>query len=126
MWSHLPIAEMTYRWHWIGAGPISAAVIRAINEDCQDCWFMGIRAGIAHGFHVDFAQSPDKFDPQIFRRLARKETSVRAGLTYIERPDRTLRLWVIDDPVWYEDRRKGVRKGIEFRRSVGRVMEVIE
>ncbi len=121
MWSHLPIVEMTYRWHWIGAGPISAAVIRAINEDSGDIWYVGVRAGTSHGFFVDYCQCIDRRDALIFRRLARGLPSILAGMTMVEREDGSMRPWLIDDPAWYEDRRKGVRRGIEFRRPVGRV-----
>jgi len=116
MWSHLPIAEMTYRWHWIGAGPISAAVTRAINEDAGQYWYVGVRRGCAHGTHVDFAQCIDKFDALIFRRLARGLPSILAGMTMVEREDGSMRPMLISDPAWYEDRRKGVRKGEQFRR----------
>jgi len=109
------------------SGPIVAAVTRAIEEDCQDAWYMGIRAGTSHGFFVDYCQCIDRRDALIFRRLARGLPSILAGMTMVEREDGTMRPWLIDDPAWYEDRRKGPRKGVEFRRPVGRVAaEVVE
>ena len=108
-------------------GPIVAAVTRAIEEGSGEYWFIGIRAGTAHGFHVDYAQCIDRRDALIFRRLARGLPSILAGMTMAEREDGTLKPMLISDPAWYEDRRKGERKGIEFRRPVGRVVvEVVE
>jgi len=124
--THLPVADM-YGWHWIGSGPIVAAVTRAIEEESGEYWYIGVRAGVSHGFHVDYRQCVDGRDALIFRRLARGLPSILAGMTMVEREDGSMRPWLIDDPAWYEDRRKGSRKGIEFRRSVGRtVIEVIE
>jgi len=108
-------------------GPIVAAVTRAIEEDCQDIWYIGVRAGVSHGFHVDYCQCIDRRDALIFRRLARGLPSILAGMTMVEREDGSMRPMLISDPAWYEDRRKGARKGIEFRRPVGRVtVEVVE
>ncbi len=103
------------------------AVRRSIEEGQDDCWMMYVRGGVAHNFHVTYAQGPDKFDAMIFRRLARGLPSILAGMTMVEREDGSMRPMLIDDPAWYEDRRKGARKGIEFRRPVGRVVtEVVE
>ncbi len=103
------------------------AVRRSIEEDAQDCWSMYIHGGVAHHFHVTYAQCIDRFDAMIFRRLARGLPSILAGMTMVEREDGSMRPWLIDDPAWYEDRRKGPRRGIEFRRPVGRVVtEAVE
>ena len=104
------------------SGPIVTAVTRAIEEGSGEYWYVGVRKGCAHGSHVDFAQCIHKFDALIFRRLARGLPSILAGMTMVEREDGTMRPWLIDDPAWYEDRRKGARKGIEFRRPVGRAV----
>lgn len=106
---------------------IVEAVRRAIEEDCQDLWFMFVRGGTGHAFHVDYRQCIDGFDAMICRRLARGEPSIRAGITMSERDDGTFKPTLILDPFWLNDRRKGERKGIEFRRPVQRVVaEVVE
>ncbi len=88
---------------------------------------MFVHGGVAHHFHVTYAQCIDRRDALIFRRLARGLPSILAGMTMVEREDGSMRPMLIDDPAWYEDRRKGARKGIEFRRPVGRVVtEVVE
>ncbi len=103
------------------------AVRRSIEEDAQDCWSMYVRAGVAHHCHVTYAQCIDRRDALIFRRLARGLPSILAGMTMVEREDGSMRPWLIDDPAWYEDRRKGVRKGREFRKGYSvPVMEVAE
>ena len=105
--------------------PIVAAVTRAIEEGSGEYWYIGVRGGTSHGFHVDYCQCIDRRDALIFRRLARGLPSILAGMTMVEREDGSMRPFLISDPAWYEDRRKGVRKGIEFRRPMGRA-EVIE
>ena len=92
------------------------AVRRSIEEDAQDCWSMYVRAGVAHHCHVTYAQCIDRRDALIFRRLARGLPSILAGMTMVEREDGSMRPQIISDPAWYEDRRKGVRKGQEFRK----------
>ncbi len=88
---------------------------------------MYVRAGVAHHCHVTYAQCIDRRDALIFRRLARGLPSILAGMTMVEREDGSMRPWLIDDPAWYEDRRKGVRKGREFRKGYSvPVMEVAE
>lgn len=96
---------------------IVESVTRAINEGSDEFWYMYVRKGTAHGFHVDYRQCIDGFDAQIMRRLARNEPSIRAGITMSERDDGTFKPCLILDPIWLNDRRKGERKGIEFRRS---------
>jgi hypothetical protein len=107
---------------------IVESVTRAINEGSDEFWYMYTRGGTSHGFHVDYAQCIDGFDAMIFRRLARNEPSIRAGITMSERADGTFQPCLILNPFWLNDRRKGERKGIEFRRSaVTRVAaEVVE
>jgi hypothetical protein len=101
---------------------IVAAVIMAIEQGDDSFWYMYTRGGTAHGFHVDYRQCIDGFDAMIFRRLARDEPSIRAGITMSERADGTFKPTLILDPIWLNDRRKGPRKGAEFRRPVQRVV----
>src|SRR6266404_3757875 len=93
------------------------AVRRSIEEDAQDCWRMYIHGGVAHHFYVTYAQCIDRFDLMIFRRLVRGLPSILAGMTLGECEDGSMRSFLISDAAWYEDRRKGTRRGIEFRRS---------
>ncbi len=96
---------------------IVESVKRAIEEGDDSLWSIFIPGGVAHHSHVTYAQAPDKFDALIFRRLASGLPSILAGMTMVEREDGSMRPMLISDPAWYEDRRKGVRKGIEFRRQ---------
>ena|SRR6267378_1472798 len=100
------------------SGPIVAAVTRAIEEGAGEYWYIGVRAGTSHGFFVDYAQCIDRRDALIFRRLARGLPSSLAGMTMVEREDGSRRPMLISDPAWYEDRRKGARKGAAFRRGI--------
>jgi hypothetical protein len=95
---------------------IVQAVTRAIEEGQDDCWFMYVRGGAKHAGHVQFRQSPDGFDHDITRRLGRGEESTHGGLTHVERPDGTLRPWLLEPPI-QGDRRKGQRLGPEFRKD---------
>jgi hypothetical protein len=91
------------------------AVCRAIEEDCQDAWMMYVRGGCA--IHLHHTQSgPDRTDPEIFGRLARKEQSTRARMTFVEREDGTLRPWLLFTLADF-DRRVGPRLGPEFRKE---------
>lgn len=79
---------------------IVEAVRRAIEEDAQDLWFMFVRRGLVHQLHLTRC-TPDGHDPEIMRRLARGEQSIRAGMTHVERKDGSLQPWLLI----HEDRR---------------------
>lgn len=97
------------------------AVRRAIDEDCQDCWFIYVRGGSAHHLHVSIRCAPDGFDSEIMRRLARGEQSTRAGMTHVERKDGTLMPWLL----LREERRSQAESRIGGRRITDPQMEVV-
>jgi hypothetical protein len=94
---------------------IVRAVKMAIEEGDDSLWAVYCRGGCA--IHLHHTQSgPDRTDPEIFGRLARKEQSTRARMTFVEREDGTLRPWLLFTLADF-DRRVGPRLGPEFRKS---------
>lgn len=73
---------------------IVEAVKRAIEEDAQECWSTYTRFECPHDLHL-MRYSPDGFDAEINRRLARGWPSTRARMTHVTRNDGSLKPWLL-------------------------------
>jgi hypothetical protein len=99
---------------------IVEAVKRAIEEGADELWSAFVKGGTAHHYHVTYAQSVDARDADIMRRLARGQPSARAGMTFIDRKDGSLRPWPILPPdVTYDgpERRQSDRRNADRRQG---------